>query len=345
VQPKAKDDGQKYSALAITAGVPVEPIRTTLRQLGGTLFGLSITIWLLAVFVGRIVSRRALRPVRQMAASACQIDANHLEQRLSEIRSNDELEDLNCAINGLLDRLQDSFERQRRFTGDASHQLRTPLTAILGQIEIALRRERPPEEYRRVLAIVQQKAEHLRRIVEMLLFLARADTEARLPEPERIDLKAWLPEFLRGWSEHERTKDIILECVKVDSCGVQVQPAWLGELLNILIDNACKYSPPGTPIKVRLRREEQAVCVEVEDKGCGIAGADFPHLFTPFFRSAETRRLGVEGFGLGLAIAKRLAGAFGGELTATSRLDHGSCFTVRLPADAAKERQPTLIQT
>src|SRR5262249_35809748 len=102
------------------------------------------------------------------------------------------------------------------------------------------------------------------------------------------------------------------------------------ELLNILIDNACRYSAPGTPIKIRLHRDEQAAYVDVEDQGSGIAEAGFPHLFTPFFRSAQTRRLGIEGFGLGLSIAKRLAAALGGALTATSRIGHGSCFTLRL---------------
>jgi signal transduction histidine kinase len=122
------------------------------------------------------------------------------------------------------------------------------------------------------------------------------------------------------------------------SCVVEVQPALLGELLNILIDNACKYSRAGTPITIRLQCEEQAVCVQVEDQGSGIAESDLPHLFTPFFRSAQTRRLGVEGFGLGLSIARRLAGALGGAVTVTSRIGHGSCFTLRLAAAAAPQR-------
>jgi signal transduction histidine kinase len=339
-----KDDGKKYSALSITAGVPLDPIQATLRLLAATLLGLSLAIWLVALFLGRVVCRRALLPVSRMAAAARTIDADHIEQRLPPISTKDELDDLNRAFNSLLDRLQDSFERQQRFTGDASHQLRTPLAAILGQIEIALRRERSPEEYERVLATVQHKAEHLRRITEALLFLARADVEAQLPQRERLDLMTWLPEHLRGWAEHDRAADIVFEGSTEASFGitlparpdkmlpltVDVPPALLEELLNILIDNACKYSAPGTPIKIRLHRDEQAAYVDVEDQGSGIAEADFPHLFTPFFRSAQTRRLGIEGFGLGLSIAKRLAAALGGALTATSRVGHGSCFTLRL---------------
>jgi len=361
------DDGKRYPALSVTVGVPLGPVQATLRLLAGTLAGLSAAIWLAAMLAGRVVCRRALLPVTRMAATAREMDANNLEQRLPALTTQDELEDLSRAFNSLLDRLRDSFERHQRFTGDASHQLRTPLAAILGQIEVALRRERSPEEYQRVLATVQRKAEHLRRITDALLFLARADTEARLPEKELLDLTDWLPEHLRGWSENERSRDIILEGGVVSrrvangelsgsithhsplathhlplttypSCGVEVQPALLGELLNILIDNACKYSPAGMPITIRLQREEQAVCVQVEDEGSGIAESDLPHLFTPFFRSAQTRRLGVEGFGLGLSIARRLAGAFGGALTVTSRSGHGSCFTLRLAAAATPQR-------
>jgi heavy metal sensor kinase len=331
-----KTDEKEYAALSITAGVPLDPVHVTLRQLAVTLIGLSTAIWTLALFAGRVICRRALLPVARMAASAREIDASNLEQRLPAVSSQDELEDLNRAINSLLDRLQDAFERQRRFTGDASHQLRTPLAAILGQLEVALRRQRSPAEYEQVLATVHHKAEHLRRIVESLLFLARADHDARLPERERIDLRSWLPEQFRAWSQQERGKDIRLESAGGDACAVDVQPALLGEMLNILIDNACKCSQPGTPIKIRLQRQQHTVDVQVEDQGCGIAASDLPYLFTPFFRSAETRRLGIVGCGLGLSIAKRLAGVFRGELTVTSRLGHGSCFTLRLPVDAAR---------
>jgi HAMP domain-containing protein len=169
-EPNQHDDGKRYPALSITAGVPLGPVQATLRLLAATLAGLSVAIWLAAMLAGRVVCRRALLPVTRMAETAREMDANNLEQRLPALATKDELEDLSRAFNSLLDRLRDSFERQQRFTGDASHQLRTPLAAILGQIEVALRRERSPEEYQRVLATVQRKAEHLRRITDALLF-------------------------------------------------------------------------------------------------------------------------------------------------------------------------------
>src|SRR5207249_2364156 len=187
-------------------------------------------------------------------------------------------------------------------------------------------RERQADDYRQVLTMIHRKATHLARIVESLLFLARADAEARLPGRERIDLTRWLPEYLRGWSEHPRAADIHPEGGDAGLCPVEAPPALLAELLNLLIDNACKHSPAGTPIALRLCREGETVCVRVEDQGYGIGEADLPHLFTPFFRSAESRRRGTEGLGLGLSIARRLADTFGAVLEVTSRVGRGSCF-------------------
>jgi heavy metal sensor kinase len=322
----------KFSALAITVGLPLEPVRATLRMLAAVLTGLSSAVFLLALVLGRVVCRRALAPVTRMAAAARAMGAADFGQRLPTAAADDELADLGRSFNGLLDRLEESYERQRRFTGEASHQLRTPLAALLGQVEVALRRERPPEEYRRALASVQQQAQHLRRIVEMLLFLARADGEARLPERERLDLAAWLPDHLRTWADHPRAADLHVEGGEAGPLWVEAPSPLLAELVNNLLDNACKYSRPGTPVRVRLAREKGAAVLAVEDEGCGIAPEDRPHLSRPFFRSEQARRLGVAGVGLGLAIAARLAEALGGAITVDSAAGRGSCFHVSLPA-------------
>src|SRR5205823_5591551 len=141
-------------------------------------------LWLLAAFLGRWLSRRALVPVTSMARAARAIDPSDLNQRLPDPGSRDEVHDLAASFNDLLSRYQEAFARQARFTGDASHQLRTPLTAILGEVEVALRRERSIEDLRAALQKVKGRAAHLGQIVEMLLFLARADAEAITPHLE-----------------------------------------------------------------------------------------------------------------------------------------------------------------
>src|SRR5262249_2439460 len=151
---------------------------------------------LAALVAGRAVCRRALAPVTRMATTARAMGAVNLGERMPVAAVNDEMADLGRSFNGLLDRLQESFERQRQFTGEASHQLRTPLAALLGQTEVALRRDRPPSEYRQTLEAVQQQARHLTQITEALLFLARADAEAAAPAAQPLDLAGWLPEHL-----------------------------------------------------------------------------------------------------------------------------------------------------
>jgi signal transduction histidine kinase len=321
----------KHPFFTITTAVPLGPMHDTLNRLATVLAGLSFAVLMFALVAGRAICRRALGPVARMAAAARSMGAADFGERLPLTPVNDELADLGKSFNGLLDRLHESFERQRRFTGDASHQLRTPLAAILGQADVALRRDRPAEDYRQALAAVRQQASHLTRIVEALLFLARMEAEAGPPAAERLDLAAWAPEHLKSWAGNPRAGDFHIDGPGEGFAWVQVPPALLGELVNNLLDNALKYSERGTPVSVRLRREAGFVTLEVEDRGCGIDPSDLSGLFRPFFRSADARRRGIPGVGLGLAVTARLAKAFGGDISVTSEPGRGSTFQVRLP--------------
>ena len=152
---------------------------------------------------------------------------------------------------------------------------------------------------------------------------------------EQVNLTTWVPQHLLTWSDHIRRRDLIFECATSEPCSIKAQPALLGELLNILLDNACKYSEPGTLIKIGLETLENAVFVKVEDKGCGIEKSDLATIFVPFCRSVEARRRGIEGVGLGLSIAKRLAEAFNAELTVMSLSSQGSCFILQFSFEAS----------
>ncbi|HKB34814.1 MAG TPA: ATP-binding protein [Gemmataceae bacterium] len=327
-----------HDVLVVTVAVPLRGVEGTLHTLAMTLAGLSLGVLTVAAVLGRWLSRRALQPLTRMAASARSMSAEDLNERLPAAQTADELEDLCRAFNDLLGRVQEAFERQRRFTGDASHQLRTPLTVMLGQLEVALRRPRPAEEYREALAVARGQAEHLHRIVEMLLFLARADAEARLPELERTELGAWLAGHLESWADHPRSRDLRVEAGPPR--WVRVQPALLGQLLDNLLDNACKYSEQGTPITVQVGGDAASATLAVEDAGSGIDATDLPHIFEPFYRSEEARRRGRSGVGLGLAVAARIAGALGGAIEVQSERGRGSRFVLRLPADALTEVPP-----
>jgi signal transduction histidine kinase len=266
-----------------------------------------------------------------MAQTARSMNGAHLDRRLPSPDTHDELEDLSHAFNDLLNRLQESFERQQRFTGDASHQLRTPLTSMLGQIEVALRRGRSADDYRHVLNQVSEQAGRLHQIVEMLLFLARADAEAQFPQGEKLYLTVWLGDHLKARSGHKRADDLRLESSEKEPLWVLAQPALLGQLVDNLLDNACKYSQPGSPITLRVSREEQSVLLTVKDKGQGISADDIGHVFEPFYRSSEMRQKGIGGIGLGLSVARRIASAFGGSIEVKSEPGSGTEFVLRFP--------------
>ncbi|HKD36532.1 MAG TPA: ATP-binding protein [Pirellulales bacterium] len=320
-----------HRALTITVGLSLGPIESTLRTLGLTLSGLSIALWSIAAIAGRWICRQALAPVTRMADAARDMDASDLRDRLPAAETGDELEELARSFNGLLSRLEESFERQRRFTGDASHQLRTPVTAMLGQLDVALLRDRSLAEYRSTLESMRDQAQRLRQIVDSQLFLARADAEALSPALEEIDLARWLREHLERWRDCKRWPDFDRQFSVNHSVFVRAHPELLAQLVDNLLDNAVKYSSAGTPVRIDLVADDANVEFSVASCGRPIATEDLPHVFEPFFRSAEARRLGIAGAGLGLAIAQRIAKSFCGSICVETPQNGGAQFVVRLP--------------
>jgi signal transduction histidine kinase len=321
----------KWHVVDVIAAVPVDPIRRDLNRLAALLTGLTAGLWLTAAVVGRWLCRRTLAPVAQMAVSARGIGPAAAGERLAVPATGDELEDLGRAFNGALDRLEEALERQRRFTGDASHQFRTPLAAMLGQVEVSLRRDRDAAEYRATLANLTDDIRHLNRLTEALLFLARADAEATLSDLQEINLPTWISDYVRDWQT--RNADLRIEIIVESASPVPVRahPELLTQLLDNLLDNTVKYASARSPVVIRLRAGGAGIELAVEDSGPGIAAEDLPHVFEPFFRSAAAREAGVRGVGLGLAIAKRIAEAMGAQLRAESVVGRGSRFAVQFP--------------
>ncbi len=331
VAPATSERRRPAASLILAAGTSAAPIEAGLRNLAWTLAGVSCAIWLLAAMVGRRLIGRALRPVTRMADAACSMTATDRDHRLPMPGTGDEFDALAGSFNGLLQRLHREVERQKRFTGDASHQLRTPLAALLGQVEVALRRDRTAEEYRRALVDVHEEAIRLRQVVESLLFLARAERESGRPELHPMEIAPFICGHLRNWAGHDRAGDLRVDLEPGAGAWVCAHPPLLGQLLDNLLDNAAKYSAPGTPIEVRAWRSGDHVAMAVQDRGMGLSPEDRSHLFEPFFRSAEARRRGHPGVGLGLAVARRIAAAFGGTIAVDSEPGQGSTFTLRLP--------------
>ncbi len=325
-------------ALTIRVGLPWHPVAASLRQLAWTLFGVSAGLWGMGALLSRAVCRRAIRPVVEMASCAKMLRGDQPGQLLPIAPSGDEVEDLGHSFNDLLTRLQEALQQQQRFAGDASHQLRTPLTAVLGQVEVALRQERSPQEYQRVLQIVRRRAGEMRQMVELLLFLARMPERSEPPDTRTLNLVDWLEEYRRRWEDHSRAADISWPHPDaVAGWEIHTQPALLGQLLDNLLDNACKYSETGTPIRVSLERVRRGVTLTVADEGMGISAGEFDHICDPFYRSLDARRLGRPGVGLGLTVAKRIVAVLGGELRMDSQPGRGSRFSIDLPASVQSQ--------
>jgi two-component system OmpR family sensor kinase len=335
---RAATSAKASPSLILAAGALSGPMEADLRRVALTLTGLSMVIWLLAALMGRRLSRRALLPVTRMARIACSMSAADRDQRLPSPGTDGELDALARSFNGLLDRLHEALERQRRFTGDASHQLRTPLAAVLGQIEVTLRRDRTAEEYRRTLEDIHGEAVQLGQIVDALLFMARAEAEAGQPDLQPVELALWVHDYLRGWSGHDRAVDLHEDVEPGATVWVRAHPPLLGQLLDNLLNNACKYSAPGSPIHIRLEREGDRAALSVHDQGVGLPATELPHIFEPFYRTAEARRRGQSGVGLGLSVVRRIAGVLGGTIDVSSQPGRGSRFVLYLPI--ANEAKP-----
>lgn len=315
-------------ALVFTVAFSEGPVVAMLRWLAFVLFSVSTVIWVTAALWGRWLCRRALSPIGLMAASARSIRRESEPAQMLEVpATRDELADLGEAFNELLADLRDSFERQRQFTGDASHQLRTPLTAMLASVEVALRHDRTPLEYKRVLEIVVRRGGQLRQIIESLLFLARSEGSSQIGIPEQIDLNDWCELWLGAWKEHPRFVDMIYRPAPSPAV-VSALPFLLAQILDNLLDNATKYSEPGTPICVSVETQPKHATIVVSDSGCGIAADQHAQIFEPFFRTADARWQGKTGVGLGLTLVQRLAGILGANVEVSSEPGKGSRFTI-----------------
>lgn len=293
---------------------------------------LPLAAWLLAALLGRWVVRQALRPVAAMSRQARSIAGSDFQTRLQVDHSGDELDELGTTFNRLLDRQQAAIEQQRRFAGDAAHELRTPITVLMGEIDVTLRRPRTEAEYATTLGVLQRQTKSLQEIVESLLFLARSEGDAALPQLQKIDVHSWLEDYQRNWVRLPRASDLKIENHVDPDMKVLSTSSLLAQILENLVSNALKYSAPGTPVIVSSQSRSGNVLIQVTDTGHGISDADQQNLFDAFFRSTDARNRGVAGNGLGLAIASRIARALGGGLNCESEVGRGSRFTLTLPA-------------
>jgi heavy metal sensor kinase len=282
--------------------------------------------------VGWFLARKALRPVAEITGIARKIPAENLDERIRADVPQDEIGRLAATMNEMIERLEKSFQQIRQFTGDASHELKTPLTILKGEIEMALRSKDDIQYMKEVLSSSLEEIDRMSYIVKSLLDLAKMDVEkgTLAKEPVRLDkVLADRHEHFKRLAFDSAVQLDILENKPVTVLGDQVR---LSQLIYNLIDNAIKYTPRGGKVELRLGQDGQTAVFRVKDTGVGISAEDLPYIFDRFYRVDKARTREVGGAGLGLSICKEIAEAHGGTLTALSEAGKGSTFTASLPA-------------
>ena len=341
-----KVDGNPFRIL--TAGVDVNGQAYTVQlaaqlgefygmldHFGWQLLGSIPVVLLLATMGGYWISRRALAPVDEITRTARLISAQNLSQRLSVPKAGDELQRLAQTLNQMIARLEAAFQRNIQFTGDASHELRTPVTVIRTAAELALRRNRAAADYEEALRQILAEAERTTVLIENLMTLARADSGAAGLQFESADLAESVREACQEGRTLAAACDVQFHWeVPGGEMRVRGDPSALRRLFLILIDNALKYTPAGGEVSVSVRQGGTFVIGEVRDNGIGIAAEDLPNIFERFYRSDKARSRELGGAGLGLAIAKWIADAHGAGIQVESAPGQGSLFRVRIPLDA-----------
>ena len=287
---------------------------------------------LLALGGGYVLARRALKPVARLTDAANAITASDLSVRLpTEARVQDELTDLAETFNTMLARLEAAFQRERRFTANAAHELMNPLAAIRNEAEVGLRRPRDPATYQRALQDVLADATRLGKMLEQLLLLARIDAVSGLPQTE-VDVSTLAQERLAHWQPEADTRSVNLSFTDAPEATLKAIPTHLATVLDNLLENALKYTPSGGSVHLCLAATPGHLQLTVEDTGIGFDPTLAPHLFDRFYRADTPEVQAESGSGLGLSIVRVIAEAYGGTVTATSAGPHqGSTFIVRLP--------------
>ena len=292
---------------------------------------------LLASVGGYFLARKSLAPVVAMSTQAGRIGAANLFERLPVQNEKDELGHLARAFNRLLDRLNESFDRQRRFMADASHELRTPVAILRGEAEVALSRpERSLEEYRESLEAVRAESQRLTHIVEDLFTLARADAGQYPLSPQDFYFDELVADCTRAARTLALAKNISLQCDAAPELPIHGDEALLRRMILNLLDNAIKYTPEGGRVTLLCRRENGKYALSVNDTGPGISPDLQSRIFERFFRADKARSRAENdggGAGLGLSIARWIAEAHRGTLELSRSDATGSTFVAFLPAD------------
>lgn len=331
VEPVSLADGRRVGYVAWADSTrALQDVLATIRNallVGGSL------VTGLALVVGLVLARRALAPVADVTETARAISlSGDFAARVEGGQRGDEVGELAIAFNEMLEALEQNHQALQRFLGDASHQLRTPLTTIRANLDLAKRPDLPEEERQAIIADARDESERMGRLIGDLLSLARAESGARL-EFARVELDALLVDSVR--QQRQAASHVRMSVDSVEPAVVDGDRDRLRELFGILLDNAARYTPTGGRVAAALEVRDGRAIVRVSDTGIGLDETDRERLFERLYRGSRARELRPSGTGLGLAIARWIVEEHAGTIELVGREGGGTVATVALPLRAS----------
>lgn len=327
------DAGDKR--LVVTLMLPLEDTDRELQQVATVLLAVLPFSLVLAGAVGYVLARRALAPVEQLRRATDEITAERLSQRLDVPNPNDELGRLGQTVNAMIARLERSFAEIRRFTADASHELRTPISVIRTETEVAMKNPPDAEQYQSLASSILEECDLLAKLTDQLLTLSREDAGITPCESERLDFSELVREAANMMRPLAESKQQTLSVDAPDHVPLVGEAARLRQIVYNLLDNAIKYTPDGGRIDVEVGKQDEMIALVVRDTGIGIAADHLPHVLQRFYRVDKARSREEGGTGLGLSIVDSIVAAHGGHVSISSTPGEGTTCTVVLPPASA----------
>lgn len=325
--------GKMVTPYIVQIGTPLKEMINTLRRLLIILVLAGPILLLLSSFGGYFLVRKAFSPVKEIVGIVRKITAEDLSHRIESIGSKDEIGELVETLNDMISRLESSFKQIKQFSSDISHELKTPLTAMRGEIEVALKKERQNEEYKKVLKSLLEEINKLQKIIDNLLFLARIESKNIKLSFEKVQLDEILLEAFEEIETLAKRKKISLILKRVDQASVEGDETLIKRLFVNLIDNAIKYTHEDGKVEISLTKERNFAKFIIKDTGIGIPENEIPYIFDRFYRVEKARSRETGGSGLGLAIAKWIVEAHKGKIEVRSKVSEGSLFAISFPID------------
>ena len=338
----------------VRVGAPVEGVEEAINRVSTLLLFLTPSIFIIALLGGWLLVGRSLKPVDEMTRAALSIESKRLDVRLTPKRSDDEIGRLATALNEMIARLDRSFKQIERFSADASHELKTPLTTIRGEAEVALMSPGISDDLKQSFRSIIEETERLSEIVTNLLLLARTDADQVRLKQEPVALHEVAMQAYEPMERLARRKSILLDIAEMEEAEIRGDALWLQQLITNLLHNAINYTPEGGSVTLSLalgfseeplsppqstgksnnatnQTRKSYAELSVSDTGPGIPEEHLSHIFDRFYRVDSGRSRDQGGSGLGLNIVKWIAESHGGTISVRSVVGTGTIFAVRFP--------------